>query len=43
MGNLLRLLKLISKYMYSIFKDFFLMVELLYDSYIELDIGFSGV
>lgn len=43
MGNLLRLLKLISKYMCSIFKDFFLMVELLYDSYIELDIGFSGV
>lgn len=29
--------------MYSTFKDFFLMAELSYDSYIELDIGFSGV
>lgn len=29
--------------MYSTFKDFFFMAELSYDSYIELDIGFSGV
>lgn len=29
--------------MHSTFKDFFLMAELSYDSYIELDIGFSGV